>query len=72
MSMSMFWNHRETNFNRERLKGLFVGYDDSSKASRVYMPTSNKIIVTRDVVFNKFLRLNQSEKSISLQDIPTI
>ena len=40
------------------IEGRFVGYDDSSKNFRVYMPPSNKVIVTRDVVFNESLRQN--------------
>ena len=55
------------------IEGRFVGYDDSSsKAFRFYMPPSNKVIVTRDVVFNESLKRNQGENFVSSQDDSTV
>ena len=31
---------------------IFLGYDDSSKAYRVYNPKTNRIIVSRDITFD--------------------
>jgi hypothetical protein len=33
--------------------GIFVGYDDASKAYRVYNPITQKIVITRDIVFDE-------------------
>ena len=33
--------------------GIFVGYSSSSKAYRIYLPESNKVIISRDVQFHK-------------------
>jgi hypothetical protein len=32
-------------------KGIFVGYNENSKAYRVYIPSLRKIVVKRDVRF---------------------
>jgi hypothetical protein len=32
-------------------KGIFVGYNDNSKAYRVYIPCLRKNVVKRDVIF---------------------
>jgi hypothetical protein len=34
-------------------KGIFVGYSDSSKSYRIYIPDQHKIEVSRDVTFNE-------------------
>ena len=34
-------------------KGIFVGYNDTSKAFRVYIPTSRKVVIRRDVRFEE-------------------
>ena len=31
--------------------GIFVRYSDTSKAYRIYLPKTNKIVVSRDVKF---------------------
>jgi hypothetical protein len=33
-------------------KGIFMGYSDSSKVYRIYIPEQHKIKVNRDVMFN--------------------
>jgi len=35
------------------IKGIFVGYSESSKAYRVYIPAQRKIAVSRDVTFHE-------------------
>jgi hypothetical protein len=32
---------------------VFLGYEEGSKAYRLYDPTSGKVVVSRDVVFDK-------------------
>jgi hypothetical protein len=34
-------------------KGIFVGYNVSSKAYRIYIPIQHKVEVSRDVTFNE-------------------
>ena len=34
-------------------KGIFVGYSETSKAFRVYIPASRKVVVRRDVRFEE-------------------
>jgi hypothetical protein len=41
-------------------KGIFVGYSDSSKAYRIYIPKQHKIEVNRDVTFNEKMAFKKS------------
>ena len=34
-------------------KGIFVGYDETSKAFRIYLPSQRKVVVRRDVKFEE-------------------
>jgi hypothetical protein len=34
-------------------KGVFIGYEIGSKAYRVFDPVENKVLVSRDVVFDE-------------------
>ena len=34
-------------------RGIFVGYDETSKAFRIYLPTQRKVVVRRDVKFEE-------------------
>jgi hypothetical protein len=43
-------------------KGIFVGYSDSSKAYRIYIPEQHKIEVSRDVTFNEKMAFNKCIK----------
>jgi hypothetical protein len=45
-------------------KGIFVGYSDSSKAYRIYIPEQHKIEVSRDVTFNEKMAFRKSIKEI--------
>jgi hypothetical protein len=39
-------------------KGIFVGYNESSKAYRIYIPEQHKIEVSKDVTFNEKMSIN--------------
>jgi hypothetical protein len=41
-------------------KGIFVGYIESSKAYRIYIPKHHKIEVSRDVTFNEKMAFKKS------------
>jgi hypothetical protein len=43
-----------------RKKGIFVGYRESSKAYRIYIPEQHKIEVNRDVTFNENMAFKKS------------
>jgi hypothetical protein len=51
-------------------KGIFVGYSDSSKAYRIYIPEQHKIKVNRDVTFNEKMAFKKSiEENIEEEEI---
>jgi hypothetical protein len=53
-----------------RKKGIFVGYSDSSKAYRIYIPEQHKIEVSRDVTFNARMAFRKSiEETIEEEEI---
>jgi hypothetical protein len=41
-------------------KGLFIGYSETSKAYRVWIPAQRKIVVSRDVKFEEGLAYRKS------------
>jgi hypothetical protein len=41
-------------------KGIFVGYNESSKAYRIYIPEQHKIEVSRDMTFNEKMAFKKS------------
>jgi hypothetical protein len=43
-------------------KGIFVGYSESSKAYRIYIPEQHKIEVSRDVIFNENMAFKKSKE----------
>ena len=46
-------------------KGIFVGYDETAKAFRIYLPSERKVVVRRDVKFEEeraFRRSRESEQ----------
>jgi len=46
--------------DRSGKKGIFVGYSDSSKAYRVYIPGYKMIEISRDVTFDKDTTFSRS------------
>jgi hypothetical protein len=51
-------------------KGIFVGYSDSSKAYRIYIPEQHKIEVSGDVTFNEKMAFKKSiEETIEEEEI---
>jgi hypothetical protein len=50
-------------------KGIFVGYNESSKAYKIYIPEQHKVEVSRDVTFNEKMDFNKSiEESIEEEE----
>ena len=44
-------------------KGIFVGYDETSKAFRIYLPSQRKVVVRRDVKFEEERAFRKSRES---------
>ena len=44
-------------------KGIFVGYDETSKAFRIYLPSQRKVVVRRDVRFEEEKAFRKSIES---------
>jgi hypothetical protein len=43
---------KTTNLEPSSLKGVFIGYSESSEAYRVYIPLQLKILVSQDMMFD--------------------
>jgi hypothetical protein len=51
-------------------KGIFVGYSDSSKGYRIYIPEQHKIEVSKDITFNEKMAFKKSiEENIEEEEI---
>ncbi|KAJ1694595.1 hypothetical protein LUZ63_011293 [Rhynchospora breviuscula] len=57
-----------TKFDAKSLTGIFVGYSNTSKAYRVYLPTSRVVIESINVKFNENAN-EKTEKGNSIVDI---
>lgn len=52
-------------------KGIFVGYSETSKAFRIYVPNKGQIEISRDVTFDEnvaFLRSRESHLHIDIEE----
>ena len=50
-------------------KGIFVGYSESSKAYRIYVPSQQKVEINRDVTFDENISFSKSiEDSMDSND----
>ena len=55
---------KRTNLEPTAEKGIFVGYDETVKAFRIYLPSQRKVVVRRDVKFEEeqtFMRSRELE-----------
>ena len=48
--------------------GIFVGYSSTSKAYRIFLPQSNKVIVTRDVLFFEEEKWSKESEKLQVQE----
>ena len=58
MQQTEVWRRKKLDPSGE--KGLLVGYSETSKAYRVYIPARKRIIVSRDVQFDEDRALRRS------------
>ena len=57
-------SEKRTKLEAPRERGIFVGYDETSKAFRIYLPTHRKVVVRREMIFEDeraFRRYQESE-----------
>ena len=54
--------------DKQSKMGIFVGYSDTSKAYRIYLPQINKIVVSRDVKFLETEKWSWDEKMQQYND----
>jgi hypothetical protein len=62
---------KRTKMDPFRKKGIFVGYSETSKAYRIYVPGQRQIEVNRDVTFDEdvaFLRSKESHLDVVSED----
>ena len=52
---------KKTNLDASRKNGIFVGYSDTSKAYRIYIPDHRKVEISRDVTFDESAAFNKSK-----------
>ena len=53
-------------------RGIFVGYDETSKAFRIYLPALRKVVVRREVRFEEERAFRKSRESVQgEQQVPT-
>ena len=61
---------KRTKFEPTTKRGIFVGYDETSKAFRIYLPSQRKVVVRREVrfeeewAFRKCRELDQGEQQV--------
>jgi hypothetical protein len=51
-----------------RKKGILVGYIETSKAYRIFIPMQRKIVVSRDVKFEKNLTSRSTQESSTMTE----
>jgi hypothetical protein len=49
----MFLDEKQTKFEPSSIKGIFVGYNETSKGYWIYIPAQWKTVVSRDVKFDE-------------------
>ena len=53
-------------------RGIFVGYDETSKAFHIYLPALRKVVVRREVRFEEERAFRKSRESMQgEQQVPT-
>jgi hypothetical protein len=53
---------KRTKLDPPEQKGIFVGYSDTSKAYRIYIPSHRKVEISRDVTFDKNAAFSKSKQ----------
>jgi hypothetical protein len=60
---------KRTKLEPSSLKGIFVGYNETSKAYKVYIPSQQKIVVSQDVKFDKDGSSKSQEPPTEIEEV---
>ena len=72
LTYSHVLSEKRTKFEPTAERGIFVGYDETSKAFHIYLPSQRRVVVRRDVIFEEeqaFRKSRESEQGA--QQVPT-
>jgi hypothetical protein len=50
------------------MKGVFVGYNETSEAYRIFIPTQRRTVVSRDVKFKEDLASRKSHETLPVTE----
>ena len=56
-------SEKKTKFEPQIERGIFVGYDVTAKAFRIYLPSQRKVVVRREVRFEEEQAFRKSRES---------
>ena len=56
-------SEKRTKFEPTAERGIFVGYDETSKAFHIYLPSQRKVVVRREVRFEEEQAFKKSRDS---------
>ena len=56
-------SEKRTKFEPTAKRGIFVGYDETSKAFRIYLPSQRKVVMRREVKFEEEWAFRKSRES---------
>jgi len=65
---TVYYHVNEGKLEPRARKGVFVGYGDRVKGFRVWSPLENRVILSRNVVFDEVSMLGRSEKSTTTEE----
>jgi hypothetical protein len=54
---------KRTKLDPSGKNGIFVGYNDTSKASIIYIPSHRKVEISRDVTFDESATFSKSKQN---------
>ncbi|KAL1540760.1 Retrovirus-related Pol polyprotein from transposon TNT 1-94 [Salvia divinorum] len=69
---TVYYHVSEGKLDPRAKKGVFVGYGDGVKGYRIWSPSENRVILSRNVVFDENSMLNSVVKSISAEDSSSV
>ena len=53
---------KRTKLDPSKQKGIFVGYSDTSKAYKIYIPSHQKVEINQDVTFDENVAFSKSKQ----------
>jgi hypothetical protein len=59
---------KRTKLDPSANNGIFVGYNDTSKAYRIYIPSHQKVKISRDVTFDESATFSKSKQDCAKEE----